>query len=159
MDPLILNRGASFRWSFCPHYAWGSKESKTILTTHPSLVSWYTYLSCSIFITSVEVSFISISRIAFIWQFQILEIIEMSIWCLFRGLYQSSLPNQVLGNQVTWKVFSFYKTNVSDKWFFDNLIGSTLKWLMKSMGCEYIWILEWVFGWRSIEFTLSRLQR
>ena len=29
--------GASFRWSFGPHSAWGSIESTTILTTHPSL--------------------------------------------------------------------------------------------------------------------------
>ena len=27
----------SFRWSFVPHFAWGSIESTTILTTHPSL--------------------------------------------------------------------------------------------------------------------------
>ena len=38
----LLNRGASFRWSFGPHSAWSfgrhsSKESTTILTTHPSL--------------------------------------------------------------------------------------------------------------------------
>ena len=63
-------------------------------------------------ITPVEVSFILISKVAFSWQFQISEIIEMSIRCLFRGLYQSGLANQVHENQVTWKVFSFYKTNV-----------------------------------------------
>ena len=63
-------------------------------------------------ISSVEVSFILISKVAFSWQFQISEIIEMSIRCLFRGLYQSGLANQVHENQVTWKVFSFYKTNV-----------------------------------------------
>jgi len=39
-------RGASFRWSFGPLSAWGSIESTTILTTHPSLetgaqFSWY----------------------------------------------------------------------------------------------------------------------
>ena len=33
----IVNGGASFRWSFGPLSAWGSKESTTILTTHPSL--------------------------------------------------------------------------------------------------------------------------
>ena len=33
----LLNGGASFRWSFGPLAAWGSKESSTILTTHPSL--------------------------------------------------------------------------------------------------------------------------
>ena len=33
----ILNGGASFRWSFSPLSAWGSIESTTILTTHPSL--------------------------------------------------------------------------------------------------------------------------
>ena len=32
-----LNGDASFRWPFGPHSAWGSKESTTILTTHPSL--------------------------------------------------------------------------------------------------------------------------
>ena len=32
-----INGGASFRWSFCPLFAWGSIESTTILTTHPSL--------------------------------------------------------------------------------------------------------------------------
>ena len=39
---------ASFRWSFCPHSAWGSKESTNILTTHPSLLvtilNFQTYL-------------------------------------------------------------------------------------------------------------------
>ena len=30
-------RGASFGWSFGPHSAWGSIESTTILTKHPSL--------------------------------------------------------------------------------------------------------------------------
>jgi len=34
---IIINGGASFRWSFGPHYAWCSIESTTILTTHPSL--------------------------------------------------------------------------------------------------------------------------
>ena len=34
---LLINGGASFRWSFGPHSAWGSIESTTILTTHPSL--------------------------------------------------------------------------------------------------------------------------
>ena len=33
-----LNGNASFRWSFGPHSAWGSIESTTILTTHPSLL-------------------------------------------------------------------------------------------------------------------------
>ena len=33
----MLNGGASFRRSFGPHSAWGSIESTTILTTHPSL--------------------------------------------------------------------------------------------------------------------------
>ena len=33
----IINGDASFRWSFGPLFAWGSKESTTILTTHPSL--------------------------------------------------------------------------------------------------------------------------
>ena len=33
-----LNGGASFRWSFGPLFAWGSIESATILTTHPSLL-------------------------------------------------------------------------------------------------------------------------
>jgi len=33
-----VNGGASFRWSFGPHSAWGSIESTTILTTHPSLL-------------------------------------------------------------------------------------------------------------------------
>ena len=32
-----INGNASFRWSFCPQSAWGSIESTTILTTHPSL--------------------------------------------------------------------------------------------------------------------------
>ena len=36
---LFLNRGASFRWSFGPLSAWGSIESTTTLTTHPSLIS------------------------------------------------------------------------------------------------------------------------
>ena len=34
----VINWGASFRWSFGPLSAWGSIESTTILTTHPSLV-------------------------------------------------------------------------------------------------------------------------
>ena len=33
----MINGGASFRWSFGPLSAWGSIESTTILTTHPSL--------------------------------------------------------------------------------------------------------------------------
>ena len=33
----LINRGASFRWSFGPHSAWGSIESTTTLTTHSSL--------------------------------------------------------------------------------------------------------------------------
>ena len=33
----LLNGGASYRWSFSPHSAWGSIESTTILTTNPSL--------------------------------------------------------------------------------------------------------------------------
>ena len=33
----LINRGASFWWSFGSLSAWGSKESTTILTTHPSL--------------------------------------------------------------------------------------------------------------------------
>ena len=33
----LVNRGASFRWSFGPHSALGSIESTTIFTTHPSL--------------------------------------------------------------------------------------------------------------------------
>ena len=33
----IINGDASFRWSFGPLFAWGSIESTTILTTHPSL--------------------------------------------------------------------------------------------------------------------------
>ena len=42
-----VNGGASLRWSFGPHSAWGSIESTTILTTHPSLglsVQWM--ISC-----------------------------------------------------------------------------------------------------------------
>ena len=35
---LLINGGASFRWSFGPLSAWGSIVSTTILTTHPSLV-------------------------------------------------------------------------------------------------------------------------
>ena len=34
---FLVNGGASFRWSFCPLCAWGSIESTTILTKHPSL--------------------------------------------------------------------------------------------------------------------------
>ena len=34
-----VNGGASSRWSFGPHSAWGSIESTTILTTQPSLFS------------------------------------------------------------------------------------------------------------------------
>ena len=34
---VVLNGGASFRWSFCPHSAWRSIESTTILTTDPIL--------------------------------------------------------------------------------------------------------------------------
>ena len=37
VSKLQTNGGASFRWSFCPHSAWGSKESTNILTMHPSL--------------------------------------------------------------------------------------------------------------------------
>ena len=33
-----INGGASLRWSFGPLSAWGSIETTTILTTHPSLV-------------------------------------------------------------------------------------------------------------------------
>ena len=36
---LVVNGGASFRWSFGPLFPWGSIESTTILTTHPSLES------------------------------------------------------------------------------------------------------------------------
>ena len=36
----FLKRGASSQRSFGPHSAWGSKESTTILTTHPSLSVW-----------------------------------------------------------------------------------------------------------------------
>ena len=32
-----INGGASFRWSFAPHSAWGSIKLTTILTTHHSL--------------------------------------------------------------------------------------------------------------------------
>jgi len=32
-----VNGGAPIRWSFGPLSAWGSIESTTILTTHPSL--------------------------------------------------------------------------------------------------------------------------
>ena len=32
-----INRGASFRWWFGPLSSWGSIETTTILTTHPSL--------------------------------------------------------------------------------------------------------------------------
>ena len=32
-----VNGGASSRWSFGPHSAWGSIESTTIFTTQPSL--------------------------------------------------------------------------------------------------------------------------
>ena len=35
---LALHGCASFRWSFGPLSAWGSIESTTILTTHPSLL-------------------------------------------------------------------------------------------------------------------------
>ena len=38
LNVCVVNGGASFRWSFGPHSAWGSIESTTILTTHPSLV-------------------------------------------------------------------------------------------------------------------------
>ena len=34
---VLVNGGASFRWSFVPHFAWDSIESTTILTTYPSL--------------------------------------------------------------------------------------------------------------------------
>ena len=34
---VIINGGASFRWSFGPLSVWDSIESMTILTTHPSL--------------------------------------------------------------------------------------------------------------------------
>ena len=39
-----INRGASFRWSFGPLFAWGSRESTTILTTHHSLVIIMKYM-------------------------------------------------------------------------------------------------------------------
>ena len=35
---LVINWGASFRWSFGPLSAWGSIESTTIVSTHPSLL-------------------------------------------------------------------------------------------------------------------------
>ena len=35
---VIINGGASFRWSFGPLSVWDSIESTTILTTHPSLL-------------------------------------------------------------------------------------------------------------------------
>ena len=35
LEFVLLNRGASFRWSFGPHPACGSMESTIILTTHP----------------------------------------------------------------------------------------------------------------------------
>ena len=38
LDCDLLNGDASFRWSFRPNSAWGSIESTTILTTHPSLL-------------------------------------------------------------------------------------------------------------------------
>ena len=45
----LINGGASFRWSFGLLFAWGSIESTTILTTHPSLRQipgkWVIYLS------------------------------------------------------------------------------------------------------------------
>ena len=34
---IMINWGASFRWSFCLHSAWGSTEPTTILTTNPTL--------------------------------------------------------------------------------------------------------------------------
>ena len=37
----FINGGASFQWSFGPHSVWGSIESTTILTTHPSLPYMY----------------------------------------------------------------------------------------------------------------------
>jgi len=45
---LMLNGGASFRWSFGPHSAWGSIESTTILTTYPSLqlLVWQSDILC-----------------------------------------------------------------------------------------------------------------
>ena len=33
-----INGNAPFRWSFRPNSEWGSKESTTVLTTHPGLV-------------------------------------------------------------------------------------------------------------------------
>ena len=33
-----VNGGASLRWSFGPHSAWGSIELTIILTTHPCLI-------------------------------------------------------------------------------------------------------------------------
>ena len=35
---IYVNGSASFRWSFCPHSEWGSKELATILTTHLSMI-------------------------------------------------------------------------------------------------------------------------
>ena len=35
--PKTVNRGALFRWSVGPLSAWGSIESNTVLTKHPSL--------------------------------------------------------------------------------------------------------------------------
>ena len=35
---FLINGGRSFRWSSGPNSAWGSKESTTIFTTHPSLL-------------------------------------------------------------------------------------------------------------------------
>ena len=43
---FFINGGASLRWSFGPLSIRGSKESTTILTTHPSLyfyLRWFTY--------------------------------------------------------------------------------------------------------------------
>ena len=55
LDPATevekVNGGASLGWSFGPHSAWGSIESTTILTTHPSLFRFQISLS---FISEIQ---------------------------------------------------------------------------------------------------------
>ena len=49
----LINGGASFRWSFGPLSAWGSIESTTLLTAHPSLLKKLT-LVVALFLSMQE---------------------------------------------------------------------------------------------------------
>ena len=144
-----INRGASFWWSFGPLSAWGSIESMTILTTHPSLFRRYIRLQSLYFALLAKLwPAGSVPEFSSPWRKQFFHkkvISNFDIICRFHGKEKRMSHFWNSDSRLTWmihlKIISEREILLSGKYENERKTSSSLS--TDKLNISRIWNIEW----------------